>query len=79
MVLTRLSEGSGTRRNGVNKAFGKKFWILCLVSQGYHTRLVDADDDLSVDNSSTLPAKKGRGSTLATTVTTRLKEAKYLQ
>ncbi len=47
-----------------------------LVSHGYHTRLVDADD-LSVD-SSTVAAKKG-GRRLATTVTRSRKEARYMQ
>ena len=46
-----------------------------LVSHGYHTGLVDADD-LSVD-SSTVTAKKG-GRRLAMTVTRRRKEAKYM-
>jgi hypothetical protein len=49
-----------------------------LVSYGYQKGLVDADD-LSID-SSTVPAKKGRGRRLVTTTVTtrRLKEARYM-
>jgi transposase len=46
------------------------------VSRGYHKGLINVND-LSID-SSTVPAKKG-GSTLATTVTRRQKEAKYMR
>jgi transposase len=48
-----------------------------LVSYGYHKGLVDADD-LSVD-SSTVSAKKGGRRLATTTVTIRLKEARYMQ
>lgn len=47
-----------------------------LVSYGYQKGVVNVND-LSID-SSTVPAKKG-GKRLATTVTRRLKEAKYMR
>jgi hypothetical protein len=48
-----------------------------LISHGYQKGLVNVNE-LSID-SSTVSAKKGRGRRLATTVTRRLKEAKYIQ
>lgn len=47
-----------------------------LVSRGYASGLIKVDD-LTID-SSTIPAKKG-GKRLATTVTRRLKEARYMR
>jgi hypothetical protein len=61
MVLTRQSEGSVIRRNGVRKkVFGKALWILCLVSSGYHHKGLVNVNDLSIDSSTVLP-KRGRG------------------
>jgi hypothetical protein len=48
-----------------------------LISHGYQKGLVNVNE-LSIDIS-TVSAKKGRGRRLATTVTRRLKEAKYIQ
>jgi hypothetical protein len=50
-----------------------------LVSYGYQKGLVDADD-LSIDSSSTVSAKKwGRRLPTTTATTRRRKEAKYMQ
>jgi transposase len=51
-----------------------------LVSYDYHQKGVINVNDLSID-SSTVPAKKGRGRRLATTTVTtrRQKETKYMQ
>jgi hypothetical protein len=50
-----------------------------LVSYGYHQKELINVNDLSID-SSTVPAKKGRGKRLATTtvIARRRKEAKYI-
>jgi transposase len=58
------------------KGIWKRIIMDSLVSYGYQKGLVDAED-LSVD-SSTVPAKKGSGRRLATMVTRRRKEAKYI-
>ena len=73
MVLTRLS-GRGHKKwseRGVWKNI-----MDSLVSYGYQKGLVNVND-LSID-SSTVHAKKG-GKILATTVTRRRKEAKYMR